>query len=68
MELKQKGATCRTGRDIASKKRTEIKVKMKALNEMDKVLKSFISACENQGEVGLKRKCHLSFDNICGSN
>lgn len=65
VELKQKGATCRAGRDIAVKKRDELKIKMKALKEMNKVLNSFISACEEKGESGLKRKCHLSFDTLC---
>jgi len=68
VELKRKGATCKTGRDLASKKREELKLKMKALKEMDKVLDCFIDACESEGEDGLKRKCHLSFDMLCCPN
>tara|TARA_B100001248_G_C27398410_1_gene467598 strand:- start:4390 stop:4782 length:393 start_codon:yes stop_codon:yes gene_type:complete len=64
VQLKQKSATCRIGRDIAAKKRDEIKLKMKALKKMDKVLSSFIAACEDLGEAGLRRKCHLSFDKL----
>lgn len=64
VELKQKGATCKTGRDIATRKLAELKIKVKALKEMNKVLSSFIAACEAGGEPGLKRKCHLSFDNL----
>jgi len=57
--------TCKTGRDLASKKREELKIKMKALKEMNKVLDNFINACEAEGETGLKRKCHLYFDILC---
>lgn len=63
-ELKEKGATCKTGRDIATEKRNELKIKMKALKKMEKALNNFIKACEAEGDVGLKRKCHLSFDMI----
>lgn len=62
VELKQIGATCKIGRNMATKKRDELNEKMKALKKMKKVLNHFIEACEVNGESGLKRKCHLSFD------
>ena len=64
VELKQNGATCKVGRELALKKQGELKLKMKALKEMNKVLDSFINACEAKGKVGLKRKCHLSFEGL----
>jgi MerR family mercuric resistance operon transcriptional regulator len=65
VELKQIGATCKVGRNIASEKREELDEKMKALKKMKKVLNHFIEACEANGEAGLKRKCHLSFETLC---
>lgn len=62
VELKQKGATCKVGHDIASKKREELREKMKALKKMKKVLDHFIENCEAREGHRLKQKCHLSFD------
>lgn len=64
VELKQNGATCKIGRDLAVQKREELKAKMKSLIAMKNILNSFIEACEADGELGLKKKCHLSFDNM----
>lgn len=65
VELKRKGVSCKIGRDLASKKRDELKSKMKALKKMKKVLDCFIEECEADGEEGLNRKCHLTFDMLC---
>ena len=37
---------------------------MKALREMKKILDCFIDCCNGEGEKGLNRPCHLSFDMI----
>ena len=60
--LKQSGVTCKTGRDLAIKKRDELKEKIRAIKNMSRTLDLFIDACESRGEAGLKKKCHLSFD------
>ena len=65
IELKQSGATCRVGRDLALEKKKEIKEKIKALRRMDKILGQFVLLCEEQGGEGLRKKCHLSFDLLC---
>ncbi len=41
VELKQIGATCKVGRNIASKKREELDEKMKALKKNEKSIESF---------------------------
>lgn len=64
IELRERGTSCRQGRDMAAKKRQELAEKMKALREMKRILDSFIGACESNGEAGLNEKCHLSFDNL----
>lgn len=64
IELKNKKVTCRTGRDVAQQKRKEVLEKMKALREMKKILDCFIDCCNGEGEKGLNRPCHLSFDMI----
>ena len=64
IDLKSRRVTCRTGRDMASTKLHELNEKMKALKEMKKTLSCFIQACESNGETGLGRPCHLSFDTI----
>ncbi|WP_372655440.1 MerR family transcriptional regulator [Halobacteriovorax sp.] len=62
LNLKESGVNCKTGRDIALDKINEVDDRMKSLRNMKKVLKKFVSDCENTGGPGLKRKCHLSFD------
>jgi len=64
VEMKNVGLTCRDGRDVAQNKLQQVKDKMKALREMQKILNSFIQACECEGEAGLNKTCHLSFDSI----
>lgn len=64
IELKNEKVTCREGRDIAIKKKQEVLDKMKALREMKKILNCFVDACNDKGEKGLNRPCHLSFDMI----
>lgn len=59
--LKTANVTCRTGRDIANQKISEIKRKQKALKEMQGILIRFVQACESEGEKGLNQTCHLSF-------
>lgn len=61
LDLKNSGVTCKTGRDMALSKMKELDEKMKSLRKMKKVLKHFVSDCESNGEIGLKKKCHLSF-------
>jgi len=62
LDLQQKREPCRSVRDAAKEKREEIKTKLKALKEMDMVLQKFIHECEKDGESGLGRPCHFSFD------
>jgi len=62
LDLKEKGVSCKTGRDIAQSKLVELEEKMQSLKKMKKVLVKFVEACESNGGVGLKKKCHLSFD------
>lgn len=64
IELKGKKVTCKTGREIALIKRKEVLEKMRALREMKKILDCFVDACNENGEKGLDRPCHLSFDMI----
>lgn len=62
IELQQRRGACRSGRDVVKEKRAEIKQKIKALRDIDKILQKFISECEKNGEVGLSQPCHFSFD------
>ncbi|MCH2535078.1 MAG: MerR family transcriptional regulator [Bdellovibrionales bacterium] len=62
IDLQKNRGPCRHGRDMAKEKRIEISQKMKALKKMDKVLSSFIHKCEKNGEAGLSRACHFSFE------
>lgn len=62
IDLQKNRGPCRHGRDMAKEKRIEISHKMKALKKMDKVLSSFIQKCEKNGEAGLSRTCHFSFE------
>ena len=63
--LQKKMGPCRSSRDIVKIKKTEVADKIKALKKMDKILSSFISECEKNGELGLKKPCHFSFDHCC---
>lgn len=65
IDMKASQVTCRDGRAIAQTKLDELAEKQKALKDMQKILKKFITACEAEGEKGLNRPCHLSFDTIC---
>lgn len=65
IELQQRRGPCRNSRDLVKEKKEEIGKKIKALNKMDKILTRFISECEKNGEDGLKRACHFSFDQTC---
>lgn len=62
IDLQKNKGTCRQSRDMAKEKRLEISQKMKALKKMDKILSSFIQKCEKNGEAGLNRACHFSFE------
>lgn len=62
IDLQKNQGPCRNSRDMAKEKRLEISQKMKALKKMDKVLSSFIQKCEKNGEAGLNRTCHFSFE------
>ena len=64
LDLKEKNATCRDGRDIARLKVAEVDKKMAALRRMKKKLLLFVTACESEGEKGLAQRCHLSFETI----
>jgi DNA-binding transcriptional MerR regulator len=61
LNLKESGANCKDGRDMALEKMNEVDERMKSLRSMKKVLKTFVSDCEESGGPGLKKKCHLSF-------
>lgn len=65
IDLQAKRGPCRSSRDIVKIKKTEIADKITALKKMDKILNSFIAECEKNGEEGLKRPCHFSFDSCC---
>lgn len=65
IELQQNKGPCRKGRDRATLKRKEISLKIKALQKMDKILANFILECEKNGEDGLKKPCHFSFEHRC---
>lgn len=62
IDLQQMKGPCRSGRDTAIEKRLEIKTKIAALQDMDKILKKFIRECEKRGEAGLNLPCHFSFE------
>jgi DNA-binding transcriptional MerR regulator len=62
LNLKESGMNCKTGRDMALEKMKEVDERIKSLRSMKKVLKIFVSDCEENGGPGLKNKCHLSFD------
>lgn len=62
IDLQKNSGPCRSSRDIAKSKRDEISNKIKALKKMDKLLIRFISECEKNGERGLSKPCHFSFD------
>ncbi|MFT6068079.1 MAG: DNA-binding transcriptional MerR regulator [Bacteriovoracaceae bacterium] len=62
LNLKESGVNCKTGRDMALAKITEVDERMKSLRSMKKVLRKFVSDCEETGGTNLKKKCHLSFD------
>tara|TARA_R110000868_G_scaffold117599_6_gene312168 strand:+ start:2775 stop:3179 length:405 start_codon:yes stop_codon:yes gene_type:complete len=62
LNLKESGVSCKTGRDMALAKITELDERMKALRSMKKVLRKFVSDCEETGGANLKKQCHLSFD------
>lgn len=63
IDLQKLNGACRTGRDIALLKQTEIKSRIKALKFMNKILESFVRECEMSGEKGLEKVCHFSFEN-----
>lgn len=65
IDLQQRRGACRNSRDIVKVKKAEIMVRLKSLKKMDKILTQFISECEKNGEEGLKKPCHFSFDNCC---
>jgi len=65
IDLQQNRKACRNSRDIVKIKKSEIAQKIEALKKMDKILTRFISECEKNGEEGLKRPCHFSFDSCC---
>jgi len=62
IELKAKKLSCRQGRDMAFKKKRELQLRAKALQEIMNRLDKFIDICESEGESGLNRTCPLSFD------
>lgn len=64
MDLQNTQASCRQSRDMAQTKRAEISQKLKALKKMDKTLTAFIKGCEKNGETGLDRACHFSFEDL----
>lgn len=65
IDLQQDSGPCRSSRDMAKSKKIEISDKIKALKKMDKMLTSFISECEKDGEKGLNKPCHFSFEKCC---
>jgi DNA-binding transcriptional MerR regulator len=65
IDLQKINGACRIGRDIAVQKQLEIKNRIKALKFMNKVLESFVRECEKNGEKGLEKVCHFSFENCC---
>lgn len=65
IQLQKIKGPCRNGRDVAIKKQTEIKEKIKALKFMKKLLTNFVSECEKNGDKGLEKPCHFSFDKCC---
>lgn len=65
INLQKTNGPCRSGRDIAVQKQIEIKNKIKALKTMNKILEIFIHECEKNGESGLEKKCHFSFEDCC---
>jgi len=65
IDLQQRKGPCRSSRDIVKIKKNEIAQRVKALNKMNKILTRFISECEKNGEDGLKKPCHFSFDSCC---
>lgn len=62
VDLQQNSDPCRSGRDMAKSKKAEISDKIKALKKMDKMLARFIFECEKNGEKGLNKPCHFSFE------
>jgi MerR family mercuric resistance operon transcriptional regulator len=65
VDLQQHSGPCRSSRDMAKSKKVEISDKIKALKKMDKMLTRFISECEKNGEKGLNKPCHFSFEKCC---
>jgi len=65
IDLQQKRGPCRLSRDMAKEKKKELTKKIKLLREMDRILSRFISECEKNGEDGLRKACHFSFDSCC---
>ena len=64
IQLQQGQGTCRKGRDLAKLKRDQINQKIRALKKMDKLLNHFIKKCEENGEKGLRKKCHVIFESL----
>lgn len=62
IDLQQNKKSCRIGRDLAKIKKTKIKEKISALKKMDKILDNFILECEKNGQEGLSKPCHFSFE------
>jgi MerR family mercuric resistance operon transcriptional regulator len=65
LDLQQNRGPCRSSRDMAKSKKTEISDKIKALKKMDKLLTRFIYECEKNGVKGLSKPCHFSFEKCC---
>ena len=65
IDLQQKKKSCRAGRNVAILKKKQINAQMKALKEMNTILERFIMECEKNGDAGLNRPCHFSFDECC---
>jgi MerR family mercuric resistance operon transcriptional regulator len=65
IDLQQNRGPCRSSRDMAKLKKAEISDKIKALKKMDQLLIRFISECEKNGEKGLSKPCHFSFEKCC---
>jgi len=60
---KRKKVTCKKGKEIAQNKLAEVKEKIKALKEIERILKRFSDKCD---EIGLEESCCLNFY-CCGS-
>lgn len=65
IDLQQKKSPCRKSRDMIKIKKYEISDRILALKKMDKILTRFISECEKNGEIGLDKPCHFSFEDCC---